>query len=166
MTPKEPTTIKELKRSIDARFESNREFSKELQDKIESIEQKLDKKHIPANLEGDILKIAQQSVAEAIKSALTGYGSPLTKLVLEVVEGDKTFLKGIISESFDKVIKTEEFKASIVAAFSHKVAKSIISNNDGLFDKVSNELKQDAVFKAKMSLAVSRVVEECLRGNE
>ena len=36
------------------------------------------------------------------------------------------------------------------------------SQHDGLFDKVSNELKQDSVFKAKMSLAVSNVVEECL----
>ena len=42
------------------------------------------------------------------------------------------------------------------------MARNIISNNDGLFDKVSNELKQDAVFKSKMALAVSNVVEECL----
>ena len=30
-------------------------------------------------------------------------------------------------------------------------------------DKVSNELKQDAIFKSKMAIAVSNVVEECLK---
>jgi len=29
---------------------------------------------------------------------------------------------------------------------------------------VSNELKQDAVFKSKMALAVANVVNECLEG--
>ena len=40
------------------------------------------------------------------------------------------------------------------------LTKEIVSL--GLFDKVSNELKQDAVFKSKMALAVSNVVEQCL----
>ena len=72
-------------------------------------------------------------------------------------------LKEIVDSSFKKVIRTEEFKASIVSAFSHKIARSIISNNDGLFDKVNNELKQDPVFKSKITLAISNIVEECLK---
>lgn len=102
-------------------------------------------------------------MSESIKSVLTGYNSPLTALVQSVVNENAKELRAIISDSFKLVISTDEFKQSIVNAFSHKVARTIISNNDGLFDKVSNELKQDAVFKAKMSLAVSNVVEECLR---
>lgn len=80
-----------------------------------------------------------------------------------VVDEHSHELKEIISESFSQVIKTDDFKKSIVNAFSHKVSRAIISNNDGLFDKVSNELKQDSIFKAKMSLAVANVVEECLK---
>jgi hypothetical protein len=109
----------------------------------------------------------QHSIDEAIKSVLTGYNSPLTKLVAEVVTMHSGELKSLISDSFSKVIKTDEFKQSIANAFSHKVAKTIISNNDGLFDKVSNELKQDAMFKAKMVQAVANVVESCLKeGNQ
>lgn len=100
---------------------------------------------------------------ESIKSVLTAYNSPLSLLVKSVVDENAKELRAIISDSFRLVISTDEFKQSIVNAFSHKVARTIISNNDGLFEKVSNELKQDAVFKAKMSLAVSNVVEECLR---
>ena len=80
-----------------------------------------------------------------------------------VINENSPFLKELISESFNSVIRTQDFKESIINAFSHKVARNIISNNDGLFDKVSNELKQDAVFKSKMALAVSVVVEECLK---
>jgi len=113
-------------------------------------------------LEMDVLQTLQQSMNEAIKTNLTGYNNPLQRLISVVVENHSLELKTIISESFVQVIKTKEFKASIVSAFSHKVSRSIISNNDGLFDKVSNQLKQDSTFKAKMTLAVSNVVEECL----
>jgi transposase-like protein len=114
-------------------------------------------------LEKDILQSAQSAVQASVKEVLTKYDSPLHKLVKSVVEENSTELKKLISDSFTKVIRTENFKESIVNAFSHKVARSIISNNDGLFDKVSNELKQDAIFKSKMALAVAQVVNECLQ---
>lgn len=164
MTAKELKLMEETNTMIRNLTESNRQFAAKIDQKVADLEKAVDKKHIPADLEGEILKGAQQSVAKVIDSALTGYGSPLIELVLEVVEGNRAFLKTIISESFDAIIKTDEFRASIVAAFSHKVARSIIATNNGLFDKVSNKLKQDAAFKAKMSLAVSKVVEECLKG--
>jgi hypothetical protein len=115
------------------------------------------------DLEKQILTVVQTSIGESVKSVLTGYNSPLSLLVKSVVDENAKVLRAIISDSFKLVISTDEFRQSIVNAFSHKVARTIISNNDGLFDKVSNELKQDAVFKAKMSLAVSNVVEECLK---
>jgi len=86
----------------------------------------------------------------------------MVKLVKSVVDENSTELRALISDSFVQVIRKDEFKQAIVSAFSHKVARSIISNNDGLFDKVSNELKQDAVFKSRMALAVANVVNECL----
>jgi predicted oxidoreductase (fatty acid repression mutant protein) len=113
-------------------------------------------------LEQDILRTAQTSIAKAIADTLGGYNSPLTKLIISVVDENAKELRAIISDSFTQVIRTDDFKKSIVNAFSHKVSRTIISNNDGLFDKVSNDLKQDAVFKAKLSLAVANVVEECL----
>lgn len=114
------------------------------------------------DLQKEILQSAQQAVSASIRETLTKYDSPLIKLVKDVVNENSVELKELISSSFKTVIRTEEFKTSILSAFSHKVARTIISNNDGLFDKVSNELKQDSVFKAKMALAVSNVVEACL----
>jgi C4-type Zn-finger protein len=115
------------------------------------------------SLSQDILQAAQIAVGASIKEVLTKYDSPLVRLTRIVVEENAAELKTLISDSFTAVIRTEEFKQSIVNAFSHKVARTIISNNDGLFDKVSNDLKQDQTFKAKMTLAVASVVEECLK---
>lgn len=114
------------------------------------------------NLEAQVLQAAQVAIGTSIKDVLTKYDSPLSALVKSVVNENSTELRKMISDAFVQVIRTDDFKKSIVDAFSHKVARSVISNNDGLFDKVANELKQDATFKAKMALAVANVVEECL----
>jgi hypothetical protein len=129
---------------------------------ILSVEKKADRQNAPSDLAVDILKVAQASVAKSLEAVLSSYDSPLAKLVKLVIEQNSAELKRLIDESFSSVIRTEDFKRSLVDAFSHKVSRTIISNNDGLFDKVSNELKNDQIFKAKMSLAVANVVEECL----
>ena len=162
MTTKEQQTIDNLFKAVQDLRTENAKFREDVKLQVEAINTKTDKKHVPITLEQDILRTAQIAMNESIQKVLTDYNSPLKKLVEAVVSENTTFIKQLISESFNTVIRTDEFKTSIINAFSHKVARSIISNNDGLFDKVSNELKQDAVFKSKMALAVSNVVEECL----
>jgi len=162
MTTKEQQTIDNLFKAVQDLRTENSKFREDVKLQVETINTKTDKKHVPITLEQDILRTAQIAMNESIQKVLTDYSSPLKKLVEAVVSENTTFLKQLITESFNTVIRTDEFKNSIINAFSHKVARNIISNNDGLFDKVSNELKQDAVFKSKMALAVSNVVEECL----
>lgn len=162
MTTKEQQTIDNLFKAVQDLRTENAKFREDVKLQVEAINTKTEKKHVPITLEQDILQTAQIAMNESIQKVLTDYNSPLRKLVEAVVSENTTFLKQLISESFNTVIRTDEFKNSIINAFSHKVARNIISNNDGLFDKVSNELKQDAIFKSKMALAVSNVVEECL----
>lgn len=162
MTTNEQKTIDNLFKVVQDLRTENAKFREDVKLHVEAINTKTEKKHIPITLEQDILRTAQLAMNESIQKVLTEYNSPLKKLTEAVILENTTFLKGLISDCFNSVIKTEDFKKSIITAFSHKVARSIISNNDGLFEKVSNELKQDAIFKSKMSLAVSNVVEECL----
>ena len=163
MTNKEQNTIDSLHKLVSDLAAENRVFKAQIDEKTTKLEKQVNATYLPVNLEQEVLRTAQQAIGDSIKSVLTGYSSPLTKFVAAVVEENGAFLKGVISDSFNKVIRTEDFKQSIINAFSHKVARTIISNNDGLFDKVSNELKQDTIFKSKMALAVSNVVEECLK---
>jgi hypothetical protein len=50
----------------------------------EHINKKLEEKYLPINLEHDILCSIQASIHDAIKSSLSGYDSPMKKLVLRV----------------------------------------------------------------------------------
>lgn len=163
MTTKEQQTIDSLLKVLQELKNENQKFREDVKNQVQSINEKTDKKHIPVYLEQDILKTAQIAVGDAIGKVLTNYDSPLSKLVKATIDENSVELKKIISDSFTQVIRTDEFKQSIVNAFSHKVARTIISNNDGLFDKVSNELKQDQVFKSKMTIAVASIVEECMK---
>ncbi len=162
MTDKEQKTILELRTIVFELRDENNKYREDLKNQVEVLRSQVERKLVPFNLEQDITKKIQESVGEAISKTLTGYDSPLLKLTKAVVDERSVELKEIISASFNQVIKTEAFKASIVNAFSHKAARTIISNNDGLFERVANDLKQDAIFKAKMALAVSTVVEEVL----
>lgn len=142
---------------------SNEDFKKLINEQVSSLKTQVSNKHMPLYFEKDILSTVQSGFSDCLKNVLTdSYNSPLKKLIALVIEGHSDELKGLISDSFSSVIRTDDFKSSIKTAFSHKVAKTIISNNDGLFDKVSNELKNDSLFRSKMVLAVSKVVEECL----
>jgi len=163
MTIKEEQIIKELLQTVKDLKLENQKYREDVTNQINTINTKTEKKYLPIHFEQDILKTAQQALNEAIGKVMTGYDSPLFKLIKSVLEENSSELRSIISDSFLEVIKVPEFKQSIISAFSHKVAKIIISSNDGLFDKVSNELKQDSIFKSKMSIALSNVIEECLK---
>ena len=158
MTKRDLETFERLEAVMRELKTQERDHSDSLEKKVNSLSNQIQ----PISLEKDVLKSVQVSIDKAILTTLTDYNSPLKKIILEVVAQNSNELKSIILESFEKVIRTEDFKQSIINGFSHKVARTIISNNDGLFEKVSNELKQDASFKAKMTLAVSNVVNECL----
>lgn len=162
MTNAEQKTIDQLYKTVSDIKNENRLLVEKLTKTIEEINKKVDQKHVPIKLEQNILSTVQSSIQKAIQESLTGYNSPLTKLITAVITENSIELKKIISDSFNEVIKLDEFKQAIREGFSHKIARVIISNNDGLFDKVGNDLKQDAVFKSKMALAVANVVNECL----
>jgi len=163
MTTKEQQTIDSLFKAVQELRSENSKFREDVKLQIEAINTKTEKKHMPITFEHNILTAAQLAINESFTKVMTAYDSPIYRLVRLVVDENSTELKTIISDSFNQVIKTTEFKQSIVNAFAHKVARTIISNNESLFDKVSKELKQDTIFKSKMALAVSNVVEECLR---
>lgn len=162
MTNSEQKTIEQLFKIISEIKSENKLLVEKLTKTIDEINTKVNQKHMPITLEQDILSTVQISIQKAIQESLTKYDSPLVKLVTSVINENSAELKKIISDSFNDVIKLDEFKDAIRTGFSHKIARTIISNNDGLFDKVSNELKQDAIFKSKMALAVSNIVDECL----
>lgn len=111
-------------------------------------------------LEQDVLKTIQLSIQKSIAESLSRYDSPLNKLVNAVIEEHSAEIKQIIAVALERTIRTDDFKVDLREAFSHMVSRRIISNSDGLLEKTCNELKRDAAFRAKLTLAVSNLVNE------
>lgn len=111
-------------------------------------------------LEQDILKTIQLSIQKAIANALSRYDCPLNKLVNVVIEEHSAEIKQTITEALEQSIRTDEFKAGVREAVSHTVGRRIISGSDSLIQKGCNELEQDAAFRAKLTLAISNLVNE------
>lgn len=166
MNSKEQKTVDQLYEMILNMKSKNIALMTKLNQIILELNTKVDNKHIPIQLEKDILQVLQTSLHKIIQESLSGYNSPLTKLINSVVEENSRQLKQIISESFSYSIQLEEFKQAIRDGFSHKIARHIINTNDSLFHKISNELKQDAVFKSKLTIAVENIINECMKNRE
>jgi hypothetical protein len=130
---------------------------------VAKLKDQVNREHVPIDLEKDVLKTVQQSVAECIGKVLMGYNSPLVKLVERVIDDHSAELKGIITDSFQRVIRTEDFKSSILEALAHKVSRTIISGQDAVVGKIWEQLKQDAIFKAKVTTMIAGLVEESLK---
>jgi len=146
--------------------EENEKYRRDIENLTKSIEKintKVEKKHTPIYLEKDILNTAQKTIIDSLLKVMTDYGSPLRKLTEEVVQENKDYLKEIISDSFNTILKTDEFKNSIIESFSHKLGRSLIQMNDSIFEKTINELKQDRIFKSKLTVAISSIIEEYLK---
>lgn len=162
MNKEEQKTVDQLYQMVSQIKQENKILTEALTDMVNKLNEKVEKKNEPIYLERDILQVLQVSMSKAIQDCLSGYNSPLTKLVNSVVESRSEELRKIITDSFDDAIAKEEFKSAIREGFSHKIARTLTNNNGGLFDKVSNELKQDAMFKSKMTIAIANVVNECM----
>ncbi len=163
MTKEEKELFNNLNRLLEGIKQENQKFREDVTKKVDGLAAVVDKKHLPITLEQNILSSAQQAIDFAIKESLSRHDSPLMKLVKSVVEENSVEFKSLINDSFLVVIRTEEFKVSIMEAFRHKIAKIVVNNTDGLLDKVANELKQDSVFKSKLTLLVSGLVDETIK---
>jgi len=159
---KEAESIQKLENLLFSIKEENRIFRESVNSSVKTLSDQVQQKHIPISLELDILQSVQKSMDVAIAGALSGYNSPLTKLVTQVVEKHSKEIFDIIDSSFSSAISTEQFKESVRSAFAHKVGRHVLSNFDGLFDKISNELKSDSKFRAQATLAMSNIIEEFL----
>jgi hypothetical protein len=160
MTAAEEKKIKELHTLLTNITEENKKHREDINLLVKVLNDKLDKKFLPVSLEENILQSAQQAIHKSIGDSLSGYNSPLSKLVSQVITEHESQLKSIVNSAFLEVINEADFRKSILQGFIHKVAKNIVNSGDGLMDKVTNDLKQSPQFRAQATLLISNLVME------
>jgi len=163
MTTTEQKTVNELLQVARDLREANNNFRLEVEAKLKSVEGKIEQKHYPMILENEIQLAVQSSIKTAIESALTGYNSPLQKYAVNVVQKYQSSIEAIFDGVVSEAIATDEFKQRVRDVLISKIAKSMVSGVDGSVDKTINLMKQDAVFRSRLTLAVNGLVDEFLQ---
>jgi hypothetical protein len=111
-------------------------------------------------MEKQILAQVEKAMGEAITKELVGYNKPLSKLTERVIEENSTELFTLINDEFASLLNGDGFKDALREALQHKLAKTLIARMGGELEKQVNELKQNPQTRAKITLAISQIVEE------
>lgn len=162
MTTKEQQTVDQLCKIITDQRAGFQEFKQAMELKLASLEKQVEQKHMPLSLETEVVNAAQNAITTALATAMTGYGSPLTKYATNVVAKYQNSLEAIFDDAVREGIKTDEFKARVRDVMITKIAKTMISGVDGSIDKTINLMKQDQVFRSRLTLSINTLVEEFL----
>jgi hypothetical protein len=166
MNIKEQQSVDLLLKIIQDLKTENQKFREDVSKQVEAISNKVEEKHLPLNLENQVVFSVQSAISKGLSEALSNnYNSPLVKYAQNVVAKYQKDIEAIFDKVVDEGIKSDEFKVRVREVLLHKIAKTITSGIDGSIDKTVNQMKQDAVFRSKLTLAVNGLVEEFLNIN-
>jgi len=112
------------------------------------------------DLEKQVSHCITDGLTEAIKARLAiGYGdSPLNKLVDSVVVSRLPEIRTTLENAIDVSLKGD-FKKNLQSAVEHKLARILVSKMEGEIEKRVCELRTNPEFRAKVTLAVTNLVE-------
>lgn len=112
------------------------------------------------SLEQQIADAAKGAVSAAVQSSLTGYSSPLQKMVNDIVGERAETIKDLLRDGLDSALNSSAFKKEVRDAFNHKLARTLMSKYEGEIEKQANALRQQPEFRARVVLAIEAIVNE------
>ena len=112
------------------------------------------------NIEQQILNSIQSSMGKAIESELVGYNKPLSKLTESVIDSHKDELFKILDKEVSQLIGGQSFRDIIKAELNKSLARVLIQRMGGELEKKVNTLKQNPQTRARITLAISDIIEE------
>lgn len=109
------------------------------------------------DFEQSIINAVQKNLAEAIEKTLTGYNTPLAKLINSVIESREQQFRTMLEEVIDQAL-IGDFREHLKDALTMKLAKCVISKMEGEVEKRVNDLRSSPETRAKITLAVSEAL--------
>ena len=112
-----------------------------------------------SDLEKQIINECSEAVNKAIVDCLTGYNTPLSKMANTVVASHETELVLMMDTALCETISSKDFKQAVKNAFTHKLAKTLMSKMEGEVEKAVTVIRQDPVRRAKIILAIEKLIQ-------
>lgn len=111
-------------------------------------------------MEKEIIRIAKESIEKAIINDLTGYQKPLSKYINKVLEKHESEFTSLIDCEVVEILNAKTFKTTLSEALNMKLAKVLVNKLGGELEKKVNELKANPQTRAKITLAISNIINE------
>jgi len=111
-------------------------------------------------VEKQILEEVNKAIGASIVDSLTGYNKPLSNLCSKVISDNEVELYKLINDEFSILMNGKGFKTSLRESLNQKLAKTLINKMGGELESRVNELKQNPETRAKITLAISKIIEE------
>ena len=111
-------------------------------------------------MEDQILKQVNKAIGESIVKELVGYNKPLSLLTERVIEANSDTLYNLINDEFSSLLAADGFRDALKESLHKKLAKVLISRMGGAVERTVNELKSNPQARAKVTLAIDKVISE------
>jgi len=86
------------------------------------------------------------------------YSSPIIPIIKEVIDENREKIKTVFQEALDTSFNDKEFQKIVREEFKHKVAKQMVGSLEGEVEKAVNAIRQDQTLKARMILAIEKMI--------
>ena len=115
-------------------------------------------------MEDMIYKAARNAIHDAISTELIGYKRPLSILAGKVIDSHADELCSLIDGEVSALINSTKFKIEFRQALSKKLASVLINRMGGELEKKVNLLKANPETGAKLTLAITKLVDDIIGG--
>lgn len=92
------------------------------------------------------------------KEISSSYGSPITPIIVEVINENRDEIKKQFQEALDESFNDKEFVKIVRQEFKHKVAKTMIGKLEGEVERAVGAIRQDQTMRARMILAIEKLI--------
>ena len=112
------------------------------------------------DIEKEILQAAKSGLSDAFNKELVGYNKPLSQLVQKVIAKNEDAIFLLINDEVVNLIGGDDFKTALKDELNKKLARILIERMGGELESRVNELKQNPQTRAKITLAISSIIED------
>lgn len=110
------------------------------------------------DVEKTIKNAIVDGMREGVKAKLTGYQSPLDKLITSCLESHSTEFRSLLEAGIASCMNDAEFREDIAKAVRQKLSSTLIQRFGGEMEKQVNVLKSDPTTRARITLAIEEIV--------
>lgn len=105
-----------------------------------------------------IIQAVWDGVRDGVKNKLSGYGTPLDKLLSDILTENAEKFRVLIGDAISTAVDDKSFREEIKSAVRSNLARLLVARFGGELEKQVNALKSDPATRARITLAIEQLV--------